>query len=551
MGAAMIAAMHSVRRSEEGQALVLAAIFGLVLMLCVLGTVNLGRAVYDKVQLQAAADSAAYSEAAVEARVFNFTAYTNRAMVVHYASLMAATSYLTYLHFEWPFLKAALELGQFLPGVGPAFEAVEEVMTLVIDALDVGVAALAPLLTAANIALYALQEGAWASVYGNLISGLPPEAHSGDTADHPYEAIWPKLIPLANAAVFAQTRGHMILPEDTAEAAKILLNDKSDVVQEARLHMLEIANSARQPWVAYGDGHNNPSMSPAARHFQWTLLPGVLSLGNHARTELGSFAPAPNTGSATQTTSQIWSGQQTWLHYDISIAGFGVSDTVPLFTFVGMDQIAPTVSPFEASYFGGFDAGTIVKGALYMLFPPLAALEGAIGAYADQTKPAPESDKRIFALSPYVYFAPRAQSRPGSGPLGDPGNFGQPDVLIGLAKQGKDYNDEPGAAATSGRRFSWGGRATDAATTDFRYGDKDWPQIDGMPQNLQLLHRGLNAFAAAQVYYHRPGDWKEQPNFFNPLWGARLMPVLESNVAARLGLTSAVAAPLLQRFLLH
>ena len=76
----MIGALHRLRRCEEGQALVLAAIFGLVLMLCVLGTVNLGRTVYQKVQLQAAADAAAYSQAAVEARVMNFTAYTNRAM---------------------------------------------------------------------------------------------------------------------------------------------------------------------------------------------------------------------------------------------------------------------------------------------------------------------------------------------------------------------------------------------------------------------------------------------------------------------------------------
>src|SRR5207245_565661 len=103
--APVIGAMSQLRRSQEGQALVLAAIFGLVLMLCVLGTVNLGRTVYDRIQLQAAADSAAYSQAAMEARVMNFTAYTNRAMVAHYASVMAATSYLTWLHFIWAGLR--------------------------------------------------------------------------------------------------------------------------------------------------------------------------------------------------------------------------------------------------------------------------------------------------------------------------------------------------------------------------------------------------------------------------------------------------------------
>ena len=31
--------------------------------------------------------------------------------------------------------------------------------------------------------------------------------------------------------------------------------------------------------------------------------------------------------------------------------------------------------------------------------------------------------------------------------------------------------------------------------------------------------------ARAMVYYHRPGNWKEHPNFFNPFWRAKLAPV--------------------------
>src|SRR3954468_24828574 len=124
MGARVIATLHRLKQDEEGQALVLGAIFGLILALCVLSTVGLGRAVYDKVQVQTAADAAAYSQAAVEARVMNFTAYTNRAMVVHYASMMAATSYLSYLLFEWPLMKALLDVLSKLPYVGPAFAAI-------------------------------------------------------------------------------------------------------------------------------------------------------------------------------------------------------------------------------------------------------------------------------------------------------------------------------------------------------------------------------------------------------------------------------------------
>jgi len=37
--------------------------------------------------------------------------------------------------------------------------------------------------------------------------------------------------------------------------------------------------------------------------------------------------------------------------------------------------------------------------------------------------------------------------------------------------------------------------------------------------------QGLNVLSRGQVYYHRPGDWREQPNFFNPFWRARLAPI--------------------------
>ena len=539
----MIAGFHELRRSEDGQALVLGAVFGLVLMLCVLGTVNLGRAVYDKVQLQAAADAAAYSQAAVEARVMNFTAYTNRAMVVHYASLMAATTYLTYIHFEWVFLEALLEVARYIPYIGGVFATMQQILKVVVTTLDVAVAALAPLLTAANIVLYGLQEGAWWSVYlGRLARALPPEAHSGDSPAHPYQAIWPHLIPAANQAVFAQTRGHVTMPQNTAEAARILLNHESDAVQLARLHMLEVANSARQPWVATGDRSADPSASPMARHFQWRLVPGHLWYGSHARTELGTFPP----GSGASSTAQIWSGQQAFLKWQFKAFGISFAGTRPIFTFVGMDQIAPSVSPFKDSYFRSWRPGAILGVAFDVLVPGLGRFFDGIETYANRTLPSP--DKRLFTLTPYVSFSPRANSKPGLGPFGALGNFGQPDVLVGLAKDGRDANAEPAAARTYRRRFSWDGEQAGHAAVEFRSTAADGPRLPGMPRDLQLLHEGQNAFAAAQVYYHRPGDWKEMPNLFNPLWGARLMPVTESNVAARLGLTG---VPLLQKLLLH
>lgn len=540
----MLQGLHQLKKSEEGQTLVLAAIFGLVLMVCVLGTVNLGRAVYDKVQVQAAADAAAYSQAAVEARVMNFTAYANRAMVVHYASMMAATSYLSYLHFEWPFLKALLDVLSKLPYVGPAFAAIEQVVKVLLVFLDTAVMLLGFFVAADNIALYGFQEGAWWGLYfGRLSQQMPPEGHSGDSAAHPYQPVWPNLIPAANMAVFAQTRGHVLMPMNSLDTLKILVNDRSDVVQEARLHMLEVANSARQPWVAYGDGLSRPSLWPSARHWTWPIVGKHLWFGSRARTEMGSFAPRGGIGGLTSATGQIWSGQQVALGYDFSVFGLHFADSIPFFTFVAMDQLAPTVSPRKYSYFGGFSPGGLVGKALYFFFPPLKALNKAVQKYASQTKPNP--DYRFMWLSPYVYFTPRASNKPGVGPLGALGNFGQPDVLVGLSLEGRDYGREAGAAKYYGHRFSWNGKAAGSGATDFDYTNQDWPRIPGLP----LLRRGFNAFAAAQAYYHRPGDWKEQPNFFNPLWGARLMPVTESNAAAKLGFLT--VNPIIRQYLTH
>jgi hypothetical protein len=42
--------------------------------------------------------------------------------------------------------------------------------------------------------------------------------------------------------------------------------------------------------------------------------------------------------------------------------------------------------------------------------------------------------------------------------------------------------------------------------------------------DLGLLE-GLNGWARAQVYYHRPGFWSEPPNLFNPFWRAKLAPI--------------------------
>ena len=531
----MIIALQKLRRDEEGQTLVLAAIFGLILCLCVLGTVNVGRAVYDKIQVQTAADNAAYSQAAVGARVMNFTAYTNRAMVVHYASIMAMSAYLTYFHFLYGLVEPAIKVLSFVPYVGPFFKVVKQVLDVLLEVLDIAVAVVTPIIAAANVVLYGLQEGAWYSFMARLLT-LPPEAHSGDSPGRPYQTLgfaWDAFINAANQATWAQARGSALMPSNTLNAFQIMLNAKSDTVQQARMHMVEVANSARQPWVAYGDKAKSPSASPLSRHWWWG--PSWGGVGTVSRTELGSFEPKGIISTIAQGSGQVWSASRLEAALDTSFLGIPIKQNLALFTVVTLDQFFPIA---DKSYALSLKAkGLIAK--------VLAALLGGLG-YFNQMKSDAESgfkkgtQTRLFWISPYVYFSPRSSAKPGLGPFGKPGNFAQPDVLIGLNKRAADYNADTGASAIFGRRFTSriGGPT---GTTDFRMPTSGTTSLPSLPN-------GITAFSAAQVYYHRPGDWKEMPNLFNPLWGARLMPILESTAVAK---TPLAASTLFRQFVLH
>ena len=535
--------MHRLRRHEEGQTLILAALFGLILALCVLGTVNLGRAVYDKMAVQTACDNGAYSQAAVEARVLNFTAYTNRAMVVHYASIMAASAYLTWTHYLYALIHGILSVIKIIPipPIAAIANVVDQIFKVVMILIDVGVAFLTPLLSIANLLLYGLEEGAWLSIL-NRLGRIPREAHSGDSNAEPFTPLWPTLIPAANIAVFNQTRGSVNPFSNALQAASVLLNAKSDVVQAARLHMVEIANSSRTPWVVNGgDKYNRTSLSPVARHFGIKI--GKFRLGSVARTELGTFEPK-GLSTALKTFGQVFSGDLAQITFTFPIVG---SCKIPMYGLSTLDDLN-FANPNLSHYIGlkVSCSGLIAKLIGLLLNAVLAPLKGLSTWAKQNAKVTP--NLRLFLISPYVYFAPRAAAQPGGG-LKPLGNFAQPDVILGLAREGRDFNREPGAQKYFGgvHKVTMGGAGS--GTVDFRYDSTPPLRIPGLPGNLQI-RRGFNALCAAQVYYHRPGEWREMPNFFNPLWGARLMPVLDSNAINALPGSQAIMNGL-RPFLLH
>ena len=88
----MIATIHRLHRDEDGQALLLGAVLLLVIALAMAGVGTLGVRVHDRIALQDGADAAAYSLAVEEARAFNLYAWTNRAQIAQYVTILQLLS---------------------------------------------------------------------------------------------------------------------------------------------------------------------------------------------------------------------------------------------------------------------------------------------------------------------------------------------------------------------------------------------------------------------------------------------------------------------------
>jgi len=83
---------NEVRKDEDGQIIVFTALAGLVLVMMVVTIFNVGMVIGEKMKVQNAADTAAYSQAVWEARVLNFIAYTNRSIISHMVTIAFCTA---------------------------------------------------------------------------------------------------------------------------------------------------------------------------------------------------------------------------------------------------------------------------------------------------------------------------------------------------------------------------------------------------------------------------------------------------------------------------
>lgn len=105
---------------QEGQILLMYMIFLLPMTMIVFSVFNVGMLTSQKMELQNAADNAAYSAAVWEARYMNLSAYINRTMIANYDALATIDGFWSMLDATEGFMFFASFVTQFIPYIGPA-----------------------------------------------------------------------------------------------------------------------------------------------------------------------------------------------------------------------------------------------------------------------------------------------------------------------------------------------------------------------------------------------------------------------------------------------
>jgi len=571
----MMRRFHEIRQHEEGQALVLAAISMLVLALCVLATVNLTYAVSHKIQMQNAVDAAAYNGAAYQARAMNFFAYTNRAMVARYCSQMNIMAMTTYFAFVYVFITLIIiGLSLVFPVAAGAFNALQTILDWVMKAIDWAAAIFVPLIDGFNFATSAIQEAVKLSMLGRvaLVQEEVNSATAGSGTNYKIDDIVQAIGGLDAANNWLQTVSTGILPP-------LFNRPEEREKQFNRMLMVEITNSARHPWTAYGG--KNGSLFPGLLR-RGTLNLGPISFGKIGRTEWGAYDVPSPTGlisqiftALTKTPEQLWSNDRFF--FEVAM-GSRLFFRFRFDSWMRADRaLSDTQFHDQAAtndWCKGLSFGWKIACNIFRRSPIGLAIDAGVKAvFATaltkvKANLPPNSPAHFHAgLMPYARFRMGRGSGLGWARPKGAQHFNQPTVMMmatlptdDLVKGGAPFmsnfsaklgnldgsNSELQQAHAHGSSIKAPRNGKWASGVDFKPGDTSIGA-----GGVTFMKDGLHAFSAAMAYYHRPGDWREPPNLFNPMWGAKLMPVNDHPILGNGFVGNAALGKLFNELMVH
>jgi hypothetical protein len=565
------------RKQEHGQALPLASIGIFIMCIGVLATVNLGQAVHEKIKLQNTADSAAYTLAAMEARTFNYIAFLNRTQIAHYNTAMAVQSVMTWVGFHMSVVAAGTDMAKsleqslqfgadtFVPCssggnrclyvaalgvVSPMVRALEQsrrsLMTMYDNWHDQGHQMVQALAIFNKDVVFNAQVARAALMNVNIMSGMQNYIEKLDDDISFFNGNSALLNTVVNAAMnsieyyYAFDRSAGINPQALFAIQDYMRLKRDDVRHKGFLKrqssrqqsgntehtrenayrvMTEMINASRTPSFVSGgqdSGRNQPATFESSS-------PNLLVLATKGgSTKMTSSADIRDSQvSSIRSDDTASSGRKNYTigthissdDYARRAAGAAWNTNLAVVAWSSRQgALGDAISSYDAvehqMYRGSRSAprwrSVSARGRLGMSpgFPGRTHGPESVSCGGDTTHQWP-------GLAPFFKFAVNSERT---------SDYGQPSTWIFLNKHHRDFQT-PDGSHSSGRSPHYGNWTiqigNQRASLDTTIGGS----------RNSFLFEGINVVSRGMAYYHRPGRWAEQPNFFNPFWRARLAPI--------------------------
>jgi hypothetical protein len=487
----------------------------LILAGTVLTTLAIGDAAYQKMKAQDAADAQAYTTAVRMARAYNFFAYTNRAMVVHYNAMLTIMAYVSHAYYLKNTIGRLAGYLRYIPYVGIIFNIIQQLINAWYQLCDWFAVIAIPIINALNVGLWLAQEAMIVATYGDILSGGTDQALATDPridvnkVKNPWLPIFGgTALTMMNAADFLHPikneasiqRGLFAVGAPGPGAAfrakllaKTRLNDNGggpyyNGITEYRFAMNEIVNAGRREWTAIGKG---PVL--VGRKWDIHLCVGIFEIlmDKTAATELRSYSHTYDGNRVDQLHSS-----ESFSFY-VKPACFWKKKRI--FTYDATVAADSKGGYHNESLQPGFTRGPGAKHH-YMLLP------------------------NTGGIMPFVMARP-GWEKPGRGD-----HFNMPcnvyiSTLDTMSNKGAHAWNFYNTRMPLQLETRSGYKGAFDAKGQYRL---DWSSAKQKADLFGIMREsgGQMALAVGRAIYHRPGVWREEPNFFNPLWEARLAPVL-------------------------
>ncbi|WP_164018398.1 Tad domain-containing protein [Pyxidicoccus trucidator] len=157
---------------------------------------------------------------------------------------------------------------------------------------------------------------------------------------------------------------------------------------------------------------------------------------------------------------------------------------------------------------------------------------GEMDVYTANVHPAEDGNHPWKGVIPFMHFEP-GQFQGVCGRTATNGaapryrfDFNQPSTWVALNKSpdeitNRDLKDKE-AGTNAPALLNEEGKVRFNFTAD-----TDGLEMENNRKKFLSFSEGLNVITRGQTYYHRPGNWTEHPNFFNPYWRPRLASVYQ------------------------